>query len=375
MTPAASLTIDDVMSFLESAVSRQNALSEAEEPWGHELLSQVHSGRSGCIGGGGLHDVFAAPDANTGGQGGAPAGTSSASDVLGVPAAYVPGAAAEQRLSTGVLAPQVQHNSSPFALISPPQAISTPGASPVPLVLPTNDPTVPKKKMSKGNSHICTMPGCGKGFASRWSLERHMKNHGNQDLDDVEDADSFVERRLRERLRAAETALNKTKERLLNAQAHHGEIRSEIQTRVASSAEMEDELRALILSNTELARRLSAANPDALREIAEACVRGEGLILCTSVSPSKASPKGSPGRGSPRKGSPQCSASGCGQTEQVTAPLLAVTDSERPSQAASAAQFVSRVPGLDLGPSVTGKRRGSPHAESSPDAKKTTRGN
>ena len=26
-------------------------------------------------------------------------------------------------------------------------------------------------------SHICAWPGCGKGFASRWTLERHAKNH------------------------------------------------------------------------------------------------------------------------------------------------------------------------------------------------------
>jgi hypothetical protein len=55
-----------------------------------------------------------------------------------------------------------------------------------------------------------------------------MRNHENQELDHAEDADSFVERRLRERLWAAETALERTRERLTNAQKHHGELRAEV---------------------------------------------------------------------------------------------------------------------------------------------------
>ena len=62
-------------------------------------------------------------------------------------------------------------------------------------------------------SHVCTWPQCGKGFASRWALERHQRNHSNHDSE-AHDADSFVERRLRERLRGLQQQLERTREKL-----------------------------------------------------------------------------------------------------------------------------------------------------------------
>ena len=59
-----------------------------------------------------------------------------------------------------------------------------------------------------GKSHVCLWPGCGKGFHSRWALERHAQNHTEENEVDASgaDADSFVERRLSERLRGVEQA-------------------------------------------------------------------------------------------------------------------------------------------------------------------------
>lgn len=59
-----------------------------------------------------------------------------------------------------------------------------------------------------GKSHVCLWPGCGKGFHSRWALERHAQNHTEEHEVDASgaDADSFVERRLSERLRGVEQA-------------------------------------------------------------------------------------------------------------------------------------------------------------------------
>ena len=45
--------------------------------------------------------------------------------------------------------------------------------------------------------------------------------------DDTEDADSFVERRLRERLKASEAALERVKERIAKEQKQHDELRTE----------------------------------------------------------------------------------------------------------------------------------------------------
>ena len=63
-------------------------------------------------------------------------------------------------------------------------------------------------------SHVCRWPGCGKGFTSRWSLERHINNHQSAQPGEQEQPDSFVERRLRERLKSVQQALDKANEKL-----------------------------------------------------------------------------------------------------------------------------------------------------------------
>ena len=88
-----------------------------------------------------------------------------------------------------------------------------------------------------GMSHLCGWPGCGKGFASRWSLERHMKNHQPLATGEGEQQpDSFVERRLRERLKSVQQALEKAREKLTQqarqqelADAELHEARSQLQ--------------------------------------------------------------------------------------------------------------------------------------------------
>ena len=67
-----------------------------------------------------------------------------------------------------------------------------------------------------GKSHVCLWPDCRKGFHSRWALERHAQNHTEEREVDASgaDADSFVERRLSERLRGVEQLLEKTREKL-----------------------------------------------------------------------------------------------------------------------------------------------------------------
>ena len=67
---------------------------------------------------------------------------------------------------------------------------------------------------SSGASHVCSWPGCGKGFSSRWSLERHAKHHTVAEGELEPKPDSFVERRLRERLKSVHQALEKAREKL-----------------------------------------------------------------------------------------------------------------------------------------------------------------
>ena len=83
------------------------------------------------------------------------------------------------------------------------------GSAFVPDTLSTQPPP-----SESGASHVCTWPGCGKGFSSRWSLERHVKNHQSVPPGEQEQPDSFVERRLRERVKSVQQALEKTREKL-----------------------------------------------------------------------------------------------------------------------------------------------------------------
>jgi hypothetical protein len=103
-----------------------------------------------------------------------------------------------------------------------------------------------------GMSHLCGWPGCGKGFASRWSLERHMKNHQPLESGEGEQQpDSFVERRLRERLKSVQQALDKAREKL-QQQARQQEL---------ADAELHEARTQLQQQTTEiqmLSRRLSS---------------------------------------------------------------------------------------------------------------------
>ncbi|KAL3911712.1 MAG: hypothetical protein SGPRY_008593, partial [Prymnesium sp.] len=70
------------------------------------------------------------------------------------------------------------------------------------------------KEDGPSRSHVCNWPDCGKGFSSRWSLERHARNHTSSAQGQEQQPDSFVERRLRERLRGVHQTLEKTREKL-----------------------------------------------------------------------------------------------------------------------------------------------------------------
>jgi hypothetical protein len=111
---------------------------------------------------------------------------------------------------------------------------------------------------TRGMSHICNWPGCGKGFASRWSLERHMKNHQPVTPGEEEpQCDSFVERRLRERLKSVQQALDKAREKLAqNGQQQHAADVELSEARIASE-QTQAELQALAQQNQRLTARLS----------------------------------------------------------------------------------------------------------------------
>ena len=42
---------------------------------------------------------------------------------------------------------------------------------------PTDQAPLGGESKAASMSHVCGWPGCGKGFASRWTLERHARNH------------------------------------------------------------------------------------------------------------------------------------------------------------------------------------------------------
>ena len=102
-----------------------------------------------------------------------------------------------------------------------------------------------------GMSHLCGWPGCGKGFSSRWALERHMKNHQPASTSDGEQQpDSFVERRLRERLKSVQQALEKARDKL-SQQARQQEIAD------AELREAQTQLQQQTMEIQLLSRRLS----------------------------------------------------------------------------------------------------------------------
>mmetsp|Transcript_4984 Transcript_4984/g.10859 ORF Transcript_4984/g.10859 Transcript_4984/m.10859 type:complete len:585 (+) Transcript_4984:278-2032(+) len=120
---------------------------------------------------------------------------------------------------------------------------------------------------SQGASHICMWPDCGKGFASMWALQRHVHNHQQAQAEEAEDADSFVERRLRERLKSVEVALERTKERLAQSQRQEDQAESELLEARTLSAQQEAEIAELAKANQRLAQRLATEAPSVAREL------------------------------------------------------------------------------------------------------------
>ena len=107
-------------------------------------------------------------------------------------------------------------------------------------------------------SHVCTWPQCGKGFASRWALERHQRNHSNHDSE-AHDADSFVERRLRERLRGLQQQLERTREKLGTQLEQQAEAEAELGSARLAAQQQQDEMAALTARNDEMRAELTRA--------------------------------------------------------------------------------------------------------------------
>jgi len=114
-----------------------------------------------------------------------------------------------------------------------------------------------------GKSHVCLWPDCGKGFHSRWALERHAQNHTEEREVDASgaDADSFVERRLSERLRGVEQLLEKTREKLETQHQQQQQASAELlearQQQAAQNAEIEE----LQLQTRQFSSLLGVAPP------------------------------------------------------------------------------------------------------------------
>ena len=106
-----------------------------------------------------------------------------------------------------------------------------------------------------GMSHQCSWPGCGKGFTSRWSLERHMRNHQST-TGEQEQPDSFVERRLRERLKSVQQALEKTREKLSQHARQQEHADADLQEARAQSEAQQAEIAHLAYQNQQMASAL-----------------------------------------------------------------------------------------------------------------------
>ena len=106
-------------------------------------------------------------------------------------------------------------------------------------------------------SHQCSWPGCGKGFTSRWSLERHMRNHQSA-TGEQEQPDSFVERRLRERLKSVQQALEKTREKLTQHVRQQEHADADLQEARTQSAQQQAEIAHLAYQNQQMTAALPA---------------------------------------------------------------------------------------------------------------------
>jgi len=100
-----------------------------------------------------------------------------------------------------------------------------------------------------------------------------------------------------------------------------------------AASQQESELRQLVLGNMQLARQLAGYKPAALRTIAEACARGDGLIAANSTGAAEvgadaagaaaAAGRGTPGSAAPARGGAGCSTDARGRAPQMPAALLA----------------------------------------------------
>lgn len=113
-----------------------------------------------------------------------------------------------------------------------------------------------------GMSHICSWPGCGKGFSSRWSLERHARNHQPAVAGEQEPKpDSFVERRLRERLKSVQQALEKAKEKLAQQARQQEQADAELQEAREQRQQQQAEMQMLAEQCQRLVERRGGGFP------------------------------------------------------------------------------------------------------------------
>ena len=91
-----------------------------------------------------------------------------------------------------------------------------------------------------------------------------MANHQNVTDGEQEQPDSFVERRLRERLKSVQQALEKAREKLAQHSRQQEQADAELQDARAKSQQQQAELQLLQQQNTELAARLPAGVAHAL---------------------------------------------------------------------------------------------------------------
>ena len=112
-----------------------------------------------------------------------------------------------------------------------------------------------------GKSHVCLWPDCRKGFHSRWALERHAQNHTEEREVDASgaDADSFVERRLSERLRGVEQLLEKTREKLEAQNQQQQQAGAELLEARAQQAAQNAEIDRLQLQTRQFSALLDVA--------------------------------------------------------------------------------------------------------------------
>ena len=111
---------------------------------------------------------------------------------------------------------------------------------------------------SKAMSHVCGWPGCGKGFASRWTLERHARNHQPAVPGETEPTpDSFVERRLRERLKSVHAALEKAREK----HAQHAKQREQAEAELLEAQQQYHQQQEEVMLLERATARLRTALP------------------------------------------------------------------------------------------------------------------